>query len=47
MHFFTMGAVTRHGKKVADWVHQQAPAPTPDPTPERIVARTRSDSLLD
>jgi len=51
MHFFNMGAVTRHGKKVADWVHQQAPAPEtalqPTLQPERAVARTRSDSLLD
>lgn len=24
MHFFNMGAVTRHGKKVADWIHGQS-----------------------
>jgi hypothetical protein len=51
MHFFNMGAVTRHGKKVAEWVHNQAPAPEPAMQPEhnvaRAVARTRSDSLLD
>lgn len=27
MHFFNMGAVTRHGKKVADWIHERAPYP--------------------
>jgi hypothetical protein len=42
-----MGAVTRHGKKVAEWVHSQAPAPEPVQQPERAIARTRSDSLLD
>jgi hypothetical protein len=47
MHFFNMGAVTRHGKKVAEWVHSQAPAPEPAAVPERQIARTRSDSLLD
>lgn len=26
MHFFNMGLVTRHGRKVADWVHEQNPA---------------------
>lgn len=30
MHFFNMGAVTRHGKKVADWIHGQSGG-TPDP----------------
>lgn len=26
MHFFNMALVTRHGRKVADWVHQQIAA---------------------
>lgn len=47
MHFFNMGAVTRHGKKVAEWVNGQLPAPAPEVAPARTVARTRSDSLLD
>ena len=47
MHFFNMGAVTRHGRKVADWVHGQMPAPAPTPANERAIARTRNDSLLD
>ena len=45
MHFFNMGAVTRHGKKVADWVHEQAPAPEPEPV-ERQVATAKRDSIL-
>ena len=47
MHFFNMGAVTRHGKKVADWMHGQLPEPAVEPIPVRTVARTRADSLLD
>jgi cytochrome c biogenesis protein CcdA len=47
MHFFNMGAVTRHGRKVADWVHGQMPEAAPEPAPARTVARTRNDSLLD
>lgn len=27
MHFVNMVLVTRHGRKVANWVHEQAPAP--------------------
>lgn len=46
MHFFNMGAVTRHGKKVAEWVHGQLPEPVAEPAPARNVARTRNDSLL-
>lgn len=26
MHFFNMALITRHGRKVADWVHEQMPA---------------------
>ena len=47
MNFFNMGAVTRHGRKVADWVHGQMPQAAPEPQPARTVARTRTDSLLD
>jgi hypothetical protein len=46
MHFFNMGAVTRHGKKVAEWVNGQLPEPVVERTPA-TVARTRMDSLLD
>jgi hypothetical protein len=45
MHFFNMGAVTRHGRKVADWVHEQAPALEPEPV-ERQVATAKRDSIL-
>ena len=45
MHFFNMGAVTRHGRKVAEWVHEQAPAPEPEPV-ERAVAMTKRESIL-
>jgi hypothetical protein len=24
MHFFNMTLISRHGRKVADWVHEQA-----------------------
>ena len=47
MHFFNMGAVTRHGKKVADWVHGQLPEPVIEAAPARAAARTRADCLLD
>ncbi len=47
MHFFNMGAVTRHGKKVAEWVHGQLPETAPEPAFTRNIARTRGDSLLD
>ena len=47
MHFFNMGAVTRHGRKVADWVHGQLPAANVERVPARAVGRTRADSLLD
>ena len=47
MHFFNMGAVTRHGKKVADWVHGQLPEQAVEPMPVRTIARTRAVSLLD
>ena len=47
MHFFNMGAVTRHGRKVADWVHGQLPAAGVERAPARAAARTRTDSLLD
>lgn len=51
MHFFNMGAVTRHGRKVADWVHEVAPPPPPElpntPQPaERVVATTKRESIL-
>jgi hypothetical protein len=42
MHFFNMGAVTRHGRKVADWVHQRAPAPEDT----RPTATAKRDSIL-
>jgi hypothetical protein len=46
MHFFNMGLVTRHGKKVAEWVHEQAPPP-PAPEPvERQAATAKRDSIL-
>jgi hypothetical protein len=45
MHFFNMGAVTRHGKRVAEWIHGDAPAP--DPTaPDRQVTVTKRESIL-
>ena len=47
MHFFNMGAVTRHGKKVADWVHERAPEPEPEREPvERQVATAKRESIL-
>ncbi len=47
MHFFNMGAVTRHGKKVADWMHGEAPPPEMADVRERKPARTVRESLLD
>jgi hypothetical protein len=47
MHFFNMGAVTRHGRKVADWMHGQLPAPAPERVQAHTVQPARSDSLLD
>jgi hypothetical protein len=53
MHFFNMGAVTRHGRKVADWMHGQvgyaeATAATPaEPAPTAPQpATTKRDSIL-
>ena len=49
MHFFNMGAVTRHGRKVAEWVHGVAPAPEPQGEPiaeERAPAVAKRDSIL-
>ncbi len=45
MHFFNMGAVTRHGKKVAEWVQERAPEPEPEPA-ERQVATAKRESIL-
>jgi hypothetical protein len=49
MHFFNMGAVTRHGRKVAEWVHEAAPPPelpqAPEPF-ERTLATTKRESIL-
>ena len=47
MHFFNMGAVTRHGKKVADWMHGEAPPPEMADVRERKPARAVRESLLD
>jgi hypothetical protein len=58
MHFFNMGAVTRHGRKVAEWIHGNTqppagltPMPTPaepDPNAERkpATATIKRDSIL-
>lgn len=49
MHFFNMGAVTRHGRKVANWVHERAPAPQAtksNAATERTTAVTKRDSIL-
>jgi hypothetical protein len=46
MHFFNMGAVTRHGKKVAEWVHEAAPPPVEPEPVERVVATTKRESIL-
>jgi hypothetical protein len=56
MHFFNMSAVTRHGRKVAEWIHGNMPTPTgpaPAPLPEapavdmgRVPATTKRDSIL-
>lgn len=45
MHFFNMGAVTRHGRKVADWIHQQMPY-DPPPAPVSPARTTKQDSIL-
>ncbi len=45
MHFFNMGAVTRHGRKVAQWVHGVAPAPEPT-VEQRAPASAKRDSIL-
>jgi cytochrome c biogenesis protein CcdA len=55
MHFFNMGAVTRHGKKVADWMHERAPKPmaaaveltAPVTAPAAAPAKTTGGRLLD
>jgi hypothetical protein len=51
MHFFNMGAVTRHGRKVADWMHGQVgyaePAgPVEQQQAEPRPATTKRDSML-
>lgn len=51
MHFFNMGAVTRHGRKVADWMHEQvgyaeAAAPADPAPPQPQPATTKRDSIL-
>lgn len=47
MHFFNMGAVTRHGRKVAEWIHgnMQTPA-VKEPAKVRAPAAARRDSIL-
>lgn len=46
MHFFNMGAVTRHGRKVAEWVQEAAPPPVEPEPVERAVATTKRESIL-
>ncbi|MFC4293166.1 hypothetical protein ACFOWX_12135 [Sphingorhabdus arenilitoris] len=46
MHFFNMGAVTRHGRKVADWIHDQMPYEAPAEAEKHAAATTRNDSIL-
>lgn len=46
MHFFNMGAVTRHGRKVAEWVQEAAPPPAQPEPVERAVATTKRESIL-
>jgi hypothetical protein len=46
MHFFNMGAVTRHGRKVAEWVHEAAPPPVEPEPVERALATTKRESIL-
>jgi hypothetical protein len=47
MHFFNMGAVTRHGRKVANWIHERAPEPEPtQAAQDRTPAATKRDSIL-
>lgn len=40
MHFFNMAAVTRHGRKVADWIHDQQRGALPAPDPKARAAVT-------
>jgi hypothetical protein len=40
MHFFNMAAVTRHGRKVADWIHDQQRGTLPAPDPKAKAAVT-------
>jgi hypothetical protein len=44
MHFFNMAAVTRHGRKVADWIHDQhrGTLPAPEPTARAAVTSYHS-----
>ncbi len=46
MHFFNMGAVTRHGQKVAEWVHSHLPAAPPQDEATREPAEVGHESLL-
>jgi hypothetical protein len=52
MHFFNMAAVTRHGRKVAEWINGTLPNPAgPAPaddnqTAERKTASVKRDSIL-
>jgi hypothetical protein len=50
MHFFNMGAVTRHGRKVADWMHERAPKPAengPNKTAGPAAAKITDGKWLD
>jgi hypothetical protein len=48
MHFFNMGAVTRHGRKVAEWIHGNTTPLEPAPQAERkpATATIKRDSIL-
>jgi hypothetical protein len=47
MHFFNMAAVTRHGRKVAEWIHGAAPAPGAGKIgTDRTTATVKRDSIL-
>jgi hypothetical protein len=46
MHFFNMGAVTRHGRKVADWIHDAAPVPAAEEQVVKQAATVKRDSIL-
>mgnify|MGYP000415691298 CR=1 FL=1 len=46
MHFFNMGAVTRHGKKVAEWIHDDLPPREAQAEAAREPATAVRDSLL-